>query len=188
MSARFDIRPTALAGVMVVQRKPMGDARGFLERIFCTDELAEIFGERRIIQINRTRTQACGTVRGLHFQHAPHMEAKLVSCLAGAVWDVAVDLRRNSPTFLKWHAERLSADNHTSLFIPEGCAHGFQTLSDGCELLYLHTHAYTPDAEGGVPPEDARLGIQWPLPVTGLSPRDANHTPLDNRFTGLPSV
>lgn len=188
MSARFDLVPTALAGVVVVRRKPLGDARGFLERVYCVDELAELFGARRIAQINRTRTEARGTVRGLHFQHPPHAEAKLVSCLAGEVWDVAVDLRCDSPTFLQWHAERLSAENHTSLFIPEGCAHGFQTLTDGCELLYLHSRAYASCAEGGVPAEDPRLGIKWPLPVAGLSPRDAAHTPLDERFTGIPSA
>lgn len=185
MNARFDLIPTALAGVVVVKRKPIGDARGFLERLYCADEMTELFGERRIAQINRTRTAARGTVRGLHFQHPPHAEAKLVSCTAGAVWDIAVDLRQDSPTFLQWHAERLSAENHTSLFIPEGCAHGFQTLVDDCELLYLHSHAYAPGAEGGVQVEDPRLGIKWPLPVAGLSPRDAAHPPLTREFTGL---
>lgn len=188
MSTRFDLVPTALAGVVVVRRKPLGDARGFLERVWCVDEMAELFGERRLAQINRTRTEHAGTVRGLHFQHPPHAEAKLVSCLAGEVFDVAVDLRRGSPTFLQWHAERLTADNHTSLFIPEGCAHGFQTLVDGCELLYLHTHAYTPGAEGGVLACDPRLGIKWPLEIVGLSDRDRQHPSLGDEFAGLPGA
>lgn len=185
MSTRFDLVPTALAGVVVVKRKPIGDSRGYFERVYCTNELAEIFGKRRIVQINHTRTEVRGTVRGLHFQHPPHTEAKLVSCLAGEVWDVAVDLRQDSPTFLQWHAELLSADNHKSLFIPEGCAHGFQALVDGCELLYLHTQAYAPAHEAGVSVEDPRLGLNWPLPLAGLSPRDRAHPLLDEGFTGI---
>jgi dTDP-4-dehydrorhamnose 3,5-epimerase len=186
MSARFDLMPTALAGVVVVQRKPIGDARGFLERLYCADEMAELFGERRIAQINRTRTERAGTVRGLHYQRPPHMEAKLVICTVGEVFDVAVDLRRDSPTFLHWHAERLSADNHVSLFIPEGCAHGFQTRVDGCELLYLHSRAHAPDAEAGVAAEDPRLGIKWPHAITVMSERDRAHARLTREFTGLP--
>ncbi len=110
-----------------------------------------------------------------------------MSCLRGRVFDVAVDLRRSSPTFLNWHAEILSADNHRTLFIPEGFAHGFQALEDDCEMLYFHTAAHMREAEGGVHPLDPRLAIAWPLPPCGLSPRDGGFPMLDDRFSGVSS-
>ncbi len=185
MSGRFDILPTPLADLRLLQRKPLGDSRGYLERLFCLRELAEILGERHIVQINHTLTASRGTVRGMHFQRPPHAETKFVSCLRGEVFDVAVDLRRGSPTFLRWHGEILSADNHRTLVIPEGFAHGFQTLCDDCEMLYFHTTAYHAEAEGGVNALDARLSIDWPLPVHGLSARDATHPMINNDFSGI---
>ena len=124
-------------------------------------------------------------MRGLHYQRPPAPEAKLVSCLRGAVWDVAVDLRANSPTFLQWHAQELSAHNHTALLIPPGFAHGFQALEDGAELLYVHSAPYTPACEGALNVHDPRLCITWPLPVHGLSPRDAAHPLLGADFEGI---
>jgi len=183
MSTRFDILDTPLAGLRVLQRKPIGDSRGYLERLFCTEELQPIAPGKHIAQINHTLTVVRGTVRGMHFQRPPHAEIKFVICLRGEVFDVAVDLRDNSPTFLRWHAEVLSADNHKTLVIPEGFAHGFQTLTDDCEMLYFHTDAFQPGAEGGLNAQDPRLAIQWPLPVAGLSPRDAAHILLDDDFT-----
>ena len=121
----------------------------------------------------------------MHYQLPPSAEAKIVSCLRGAAFDVAVDLRRDSPTFLQWHAETLSAENHRSLVIPEGVAHGFQALADDCELLYFHTAAYDPAAERGLHPGDPRLAIAWPLPVERLSERDASHPPLTPEFDGV---
>jgi dTDP-4-dehydrorhamnose 3,5-epimerase len=185
MSNRFDIQMTPLSDLKVVVRKPLGDSRGYLERMFCLDELHDVFDERRIVQINHTLTQAKGTVRGMHFQYAPHAEMKFVSCLRGAVFDVAVDLRKDSPTFLHWHAELLSADNHKTFAIPEGFAHGFQTLTDDCEMLYLHTAAYAPGAEAGLNPQDAKLAIAWPLPIGEMSPRDAAHAPIAANFKGV---
>lgn len=185
MSTRFDILDTPLPGLRILQRKPIGDSRGYLERLFCTDELQALALDRHIAQINHTLTASRGTVRGMHFQRPPHAEIKFVSCLCGEVFDVAVDLRDNSSTFLRWHAEVLSADNHKTLVIPEGFAHGFQTLTDDCEMLYFHTAAYEPGAEGGLNAQDPRLAIQWPLPVAGLSARDAAHPLLDNDFTGV---
>ncbi len=185
MSTRFDILDTPLSGLRVLQRKPVGDSRGYLERLFCSEELQALAPGKHIEQINHTLTASRGTVRGLHFQRSPHAEIKFVSCLRGEVFDVAVDLRHNSPTFLCWHAEVLSADNHKTLVIPEGFAHGFQTLTDDCEMLYFHTAAYQPRAEGGLNPQDPRLAIQWPLPVAGLSPRDAAHPLLGDDFTGV---
>jgi dTDP-4-dehydrorhamnose 3,5-epimerase len=185
MSDRFDILKTPLAGLCVLQRKPVGDSRGYLERLFSTEELQNLAPGKHIAQINHTLTVNRGTVRGMHYQHPPHAETKFVSCLRGEVFDVAVDLRHNSPTFLRWHAEVLSAGNHKTLVIPEGFAHGFQTLTDDCEMLYFHTAAYQPGAEGGLNVKDPRLAICWPLPVAELSPRDATHPLLDKAFTGV---
>lgn len=182
---RFVLHPTPIAGLQVLERKPLGDARGYFERMFCDDELAGLLGGRRVAQINHSLTDARGTVRGMHFQYPPHAETKLVSCLRGAVYDVAVDLRRGSPTFLQWHGERLSADSHRSLVIPEGFAHGFQTLEEGCEMLYFHTAAYRPDAEGGLHPREPRVAVRWPLLVTELSPRDDSRPLLDGNYTGV---
>ena len=185
MSARFDITSTPLKGVEVIHRKPIGDRRGFLERLFCVNELQALIGSRSIVQINHTLTARRGTVRGMHFQHPPHAEMKLVSCLRGEVFDVAVDLRAGSPTFLKWHAEVLSATNHKTLAIPEGFAHGFQALTEDCEMLYLHTAAYHPASEDGLRPVDPRLGIKWPLELADLSPRDAGHPLMTENFNGI---
>ena len=185
MSTRFDIVDTPLYGLQTIQRKPIGDRRGYLERLFCSEEFQPFLPGKPIVQINRTLTASRGTVRGMHFQRPPHAETKFISCLRGEVFDVAVDLRYYSSTFLKWHAEVLSADNHKSLVIPEGFAHGFQTLTDDCEMLYFHTASYIPEAEGGLNPRDSRLCITWPLTVSELSQRDANHPFIGNDFTGF---
>ena len=185
MNSRFDLNATPLAGLNVMLRKPLGDARGFLERLFCAGDLAPLLRGRTIVQINRTLTERSGTVRGLHFQHPPHAEMKFVSCLRGEVFDVAVDVRENSPTFLHWHAEILSAGNHRSLVIPEGFAHGFQTLTDQCEMLYFHTAAYQPEAEDALNARDPLLAIRWPEPISEMSARDAAHPQLSGDFKGL---
>ncbi|MBK1621333.1 dTDP-4-dehydrorhamnose 3,5-epimerase [Lamprobacter modestohalophilus] len=183
--SRFSIRPTAIQGLSLIQHHPLGDERGYLERLFCTQELQAIIGQRAILQINHTFTAKASTLRGLHFQHPPHAEMKLVSCLRGEVFDIAVDLRQGSPTFLHWHAEHLSAYNHRTLAIPEGFAHGFQTLTADCELLYLHTAAYQPDAEDGLNALDPTLAIHWPLPISERSARDQAHAPITAAFIGL---
>ena len=183
--SRFNVTPTPLAGLVSVRRQPLGDARGSLTRIFCAEELRAAGWHQAIAQINQTFTAQAGTVRGLHYQHSPHAEDKLVSCLRGEVWDVAVDLRAGSPTFLRWHAERLCSQNGLALLIPQGFAHGFQALTDNVEMLYCHSHQHVPSAERGVHVLDARLGIRWPLPVTGLSARDAAHLPIAAGFGGV---
>jgi dTDP-4-dehydrorhamnose 3,5-epimerase len=185
MNDRFDIVDTPLAGLRVVQRRPLRDQRGCLERLYCTQELGSVLSGRTVMQINRTRTARRGTVRGMHYQQPPHAETKFVSCLRGEVYDVAVDLRRNSPTFLRWHAERLSEGNHRTLLIPEGFAHGFQTLTDDCEMLYFHTALYAPQAERGLNPRDPRIALAWPLAITDLSGRDADHPMLASDFRGV---
>lgn len=185
MTTRFEILSTDIGDLQVLQRKLVGDSRGYLERMFCAEELNGVLSGRQIVQVNHTLTAKRGTVRGLHYQHPPYAETKFVSCLRGEVFDVAVDLRNNSPTLLHWHAEVLSADNHKTFVIPAGFAHGFQALTDDCEMLYFHTAAYRPGAEGGLNAQDPRLAIQWPLPVAGLSPRDAEHPLLGDDFTGV---
>jgi dTDP-4-dehydrorhamnose 3,5-epimerase len=121
----------------------------------------------------------------MHFQNSPYAEIKLVSCLRGAIWDVAVDLRHNSPTFLKWYAEKLTPENYRALLIPEGFAHGFQTLDDDCELLYFHSSPYKPTAESGVCATDPKLGIVWPLEISELSQRDSSHPLIADQFKGI---
>lgn len=176
---------TPLAGVVVVETTPYIDARGAFARLYCEHELAGIIGDRRIVQINHSRTHTTGAVRGLHYQVPPHSEMKLVRCLKGRVWDVALDLRAGSPTFLQWHAEELAADHGRMLVIPEGFAHGFQALEPDSELLYLHSARYAPEAEAGLWCEDPLLGIAWPLSVTDLSERDRRHPLLTPDFAGM---
>ena len=183
--SRFTISETELAGLKVIERQRLSDARGFLARIFCAEEFDAIGWQHPIAQINHTSTADQGTIRGMHFQHPPHCEMKLVSCLRGEVWDVAVDIRAGSPTFLHWFGAHLSADNCRALLIPEGFAHGFQTLTDTVELLYCHSAAYAAGAEGGLNPRDPQLAIDWPLPVTEISARDLSHPLIHNDFQGV---
>lgn len=184
----FDVSSTPLAGVLKVRRHKKGDTRGFLSRIFCSESMTGIGWSKPIAQINHTRTQEVGTVRGMHFQHPPFAEMKLVTCIRGAVWDVAVDLRKDSATFLHWHAELLSPDNQTALLLPEGVAHGFQVLEPGAELIYCHSAPYHPQSEAGLHPLDPGLEIHWPLEVHGLSERDRSHPFISDAFAGVAST
>lgn len=185
MSTRFDIQQTEIEGLMVIQRKLLGDVRGYLERLFCQLELEPLLKGKTIAQINHTLTANTGTVRGMHFQYPPHAETKFVSCIRGEVLDVAVDLRKGSPTFLQYHAETLSAENHKTLVIPEGFAHGFQTLTQGCEMLYLHTADYNTESEGALNATDPRLNIKWPMDITERSDRDRAHPMIAYSFEGV---
>lgn len=177
--------PTSILGVAVIESEPFIDHRGRFQRLFCERELTSILGSRHVVQINHSRTETVGAVRGMHYQNPPHAEMKLVRCLKGRVWDVAIDLRRGSSTFLKWHAEELAPDNGRMLLIPEGCAHGFQTLEAGSELLYLHTAYYEKSAENGIRHNDPALAITWPLPVTDISEQDRRHPLLSHAFSGV---
>jgi dTDP-4-dehydrorhamnose 3,5-epimerase len=185
MNTRFTITDLPLPGLKRIQRHRMGDARGSFARLFCAEELAAAGWTKPVAQINHSVTAQRGTVRGLHYQRPPYAEMKLVTCLRGVVWDVAVDLRAGSPTFLRWHAEELSADNDTALLIPEGFAHGFQTLTDDVALLYLHSHPYVLEAEAGINALDARLAIAWPLPITLRSERDCHLPAISADFAGV---
>jgi dTDP-4-dehydrorhamnose 3,5-epimerase len=182
---RFSIQETPIEGLKIIQRTLIGDTRGFLSRIFCAQELTSAGWLWPIAQINHTLTKIPGTVRGMHFQFPPRAEAKLVSCIRGAVWDVAVDIRRGSPTFLKWHAAELSAANQSALLIPPGFAHGFQTLEPESELLYLHSASYEPACEGALNPRDPSLAISWPSEISSISEKDSNRPMLDPSFQGV---
>jgi dTDP-4-dehydrorhamnose 3,5-epimerase len=185
MSARFEFTSTPLSGLIVIQRKPIDDDRGFLCRFYCAEEFSEAGLRKPVAQINHTLTREKGAVRGLHFQYPPHVEAKIVSCLKGEIYDVALDIRSGSPTFLRWYSEILSADNHKSLLIPEGFAHGFQTLTGGCEIIYLTTAVYAPDAEGGLNVRDPRFAITWPLNISQISKRDLSCAFVEDQFEGI---
>jgi dTDP-4-dehydrorhamnose 3,5-epimerase len=183
--SRLEVGSTTLPGVYVIKRSPRADSRGWFERMYSVSDLAEILGNRTIAHINRTLTRKKSTVRGMHYQVPPFAEAKIVSCLRGAAFDVAIDLRRESPTLLEWHAEVITEQNRRSLFIPEGFAHGFQAISDECELLYLHTAAYDANAERGVHPQDPRVAVDWPLPIGHMSDRDDSRQALPPDFDGI---
>lgn len=183
--SRFTLTELSLPGLVRVQRQQLGDARGFLSRIFCDQELLAAGWRGAVAQVNQTLTRERGTVRGMHFQRPPYAEMKLVNCLQGEVLDVIVDLRPNSPTFLHWHAEHLSADNGCALLVPQGCAHGFQTLSDDVSMLYLHSAPYHAPSEGGLCPTDERLAIRWPLPIATMSERDRSNPLLTDAFEGV---
>jgi len=169
-----EARPTSIQGVLELVGQPFADHRGAFLNAFRIQEsaFAETWGDRSIAQVNLSRSEVQGTVRGLHLQAPPHSEAKIVRCLRGRVWDVAVDLRTESTAYGQWHAVELSPAAANALLIPEGCAHGFQVLEPGSELLYLHSGAWLPEAETGVRFDDPQLAIPWPLLPTGLSQRD----------------
>jgi dTDP-4-dehydrorhamnose 3,5-epimerase len=182
---RFSVTDLPLEGLKRIDRERLSDGRGFLSRLFCAEELGAAGWPGPVAQINHTYTAARGTVRGMHFQSPPHAEVKLVSCVRGEVWDVALDIRTGSKTLLRWHAERLSADNGRALLIPRGFAHGFQALSDDVEMLYCHSAAYDAAAEGALNPQDPMLAISWPLQISSLSSRDSQHPMLNEKFAGI---
>lgn len=181
----MNITTTRLSDLLIVDTVPVGDHRGNFSRFFCANELSVPLGGRRIVQINHSHTREAGTIRGLHFQHPPLAEMKMVRCLSGRVWDIAVDLRLNSPTFLQWHAEELTPENRRMLVIPEGFAHGFQALEPNSQILYLVTAPYSPQLEAGLRHDDPRLAIPWPLARTDISLRDLQWPQIDQEFRGL---
>ncbi len=183
--SRLSITALALDGLKSIERKPIGDLRGSLTRLFCANELVEAGWNLPIAQINLTQTSHKGAIRGLHFQLQPYAEMKLVTCIRGRIWDVVVDLRRDSRTFLRWQAKELSAENNQALLIPQGFAHGFQALTDDVELIYFHTMSYHPEAESGLNAFDPALAVEWPLSVTNISARDEGFSMIDSNFVGV---
>lgn len=185
MDQVMKIIQTDIPSLFVVETTPYADVRGAFARLYCERELSQLIGERQIVQVNHSRTNTVGAIRGMHFQFSPYAEMKLVRCVKGRVWDVVVDLRQNSTSFLQWHAEELSSNNARMVVIPEGFAHGFQVIEPDSELLYLHTAFYNPEAEGGLRYDDPLLGIRWPLTVTDISARDSSHCHIDSKFQGF---
>lgn len=171
----MQLNKTPINDLLVAVPEPFADERGWFARIFDNElfEKAGIPVEWR--QVNHSFTKSKGTIRGMHFQYAPYEEIKMVKCIRGKVWDVAIDLRRDSPTYLKHFAAILSPGNNHMMVIPKGFAHGFQTLEDDSALIYFHSERYTPGNEGGLRYDDPALAIEWPLPVTVISDRDKNH-------------
>jgi dTDP-4-dehydrorhamnose 3,5-epimerase len=176
---------TLLKGSYVVELNPFTDERGWFARTYCKNEFSKIGFAGEWLQMNHSFTKHKATIRGMHFQLPPFSEIKLVRCIAGAVYDVIIDLRTDSPTFLQWFGVELSVQNKKMIYIPLGFAHGFQALSDDCELIYHHSQFYTPGAEGGIKYNDPRIGINWPLAVTNISERDNQHSLLDENFKGI---
>lgn len=171
--------PTQLGGACLIDIEPREDERGFFARTWCREELAAHGLDIEIAQESLSYNRHRGTVRGLHFQRSPHEETKIVRCTRGAVFDVIVDLRPRSPTYLRWHGFELTAQNRRAIYIPKGYAHGFQSLTDEAEVAYQISAFYAPGAAAGYRYDDAALGIAWPLPVTVISARDLEWPALD---------
>ena len=181
----MNFTPTPLQGSFVVEPTGVTDDRGWFGRIFCKKEFDEIGHDKEWVQLNHSSTNKKGTVRGMHFQIHPYGEIKMVKCVSGAVYDVIIDLRKDSPTYLKWFGQELSSVNRKMLYIPERFAHGFQTLTDQCDLIYFHSEYYVPNAEGGIRYDDPSIRIQWPQNIILVSERDSSHPYLDENFKGI---
>jgi dTDP-4-dehydrorhamnose 3,5-epimerase len=165
---------TKIPGVFVVELEPRRDERGFFARQWCADEFARAGLDTRIAQVNTARSVAAGTLRGMHFQRAPHAEVKLVRCTSGAVFDVAVDLREDSATFRQWFGVELDAESGRMLYLPEGCGHGYLTLRPNTDLVYQASVPYAPTSAAGVRYDDPAFGIEWPHAVKVISQQDLN--------------
>ena len=176
---------TPLKDLFIVKSSRITDDRGEFSRLYCLNSLAQKKVNTPIAQINYSHTIKRGAIRGLHFQLPPAMETKMVRCIQGEVFDVAVDLRAHSPTFLQWHAEVLSAEANNMMIIPEGFAHGFQSLTENAKMLYLHTESYSPEYERGLRFDDPILNIKWPLACSEMSNRDKVHAYLEPDYCGI---
>ena len=176
---------TSIPDSFIIEMKKNGDDRGWFSRTFCKEEFKLINHHAEWVQMNHSFTKQKGTIRGMHYQNQPHTEIKLIRCIAGAVYDVIIDVRKNSSTFLKWFGVELSAQNGKMIYVPQGFAHGFQTLSDNVELIYHHSSFYIPNVEGGIKYDDPTIKINWPLELTNISERDKKHDLLTENFTGI---
>lgn len=178
-------QPTPLSGSYLVIPEPVADNRGWFARTFSKDIFQQIGHEKEWVQMNISVTNVAGTIRGMHFQVPPYREIKMVQCIKGRVFDVIIDVRKDSPTFLQWMGTILSGENHHLLYIPEGFAHGFQTMTDNCELIYHHSEYYKSGFEGGIRYNDPLVKIDWPVDVTEISARDSQHPLLTDQFKGI---
>jgi dTDP-4-dehydrorhamnose 3,5-epimerase len=166
--------PTPLEGLTLIEVERREDDRGYFGRIYCEREFEAHGLASRMVQTNMSLTEKAGTLRGMHYQLAPHAEDKLVRCMRGAIWDAAIDLRPGSETYCQWFGAELSEENGTMLLVPKGFAHGFVTLTDGAAVSYQVSAFYAPGAERGVRHDDPAFGVQWPVPVKDMSPKDGN--------------
>jgi dTDP-4-dehydrorhamnose 3,5-epimerase len=176
---------TSLNGSFIIELDLFEDERGWFARYFCKNEFQNIGHTKEWVQMNHSVSHKKGSLRGMHYQVKPHKEIKMVRCISGSVYDVIIDLRKDSQSFLKWFGVELSAGNKKMIYIPEGFAHGFQCLTDNCQLLYHHTEFYQPGAEAGVRYDDPLVNISWPQEVTVISARDQQHPLLDKSFKGI---
>jgi len=181
----MEFRETLLKDAFLVDLTGFRDERGFFARLFCTDEFRSAGLEANFMQINNSLSSKAGTLRGLHYQLPPAAEVKVVRCISGALWDCIVDLRPDSPTFARWFGTTLSAVNRTMLYVPRGFAHGFITLTDDAEALYLVSDRYAPERERGLRWDDPRFGIEWPRQPTELSAKDSSWPFFDPEYHGI---
>lgn len=177
--------PTPLTGAFTIDVEPFQDSRGFFTRTFCEKEFAEHQLVQHFVQANHSGTSGKGIIRGMHFQHSPHGEVKLVKCVRGAIYDIIVDVRKGSPTFLQWFGAELTAENKRMMYVPAGFAHGFQSLSDYTEIVYLVSAFYNKESEGGIRYDDPAVKIQWPLPVSLVSDKDQKIPLVGLSFGGV---
>lgn len=176
---------TNIKDLYLIEPEPFLDERGMFARVFCREEFKEINHSKEIVNINHSSTKKKGSIRGMHFQYPPKAEIKIVRCIKGSIFDVAIDLRKDSTTFLNYYGEILSANNMKMLYVPEGFAHGFQSLENNIEINYYTTEFYSPQDEGIVRYDDSKIGIEWPLEITDISDKDKNKAFLSDNFIGI---
>ena len=182
---KLTINKKEIQGVFEIETDVFRDHRGVFARWFCADELKDILKGESIVNVNYSKTVKKGSIRGMHFQYPPDTETKIVRCIRGRILDVVVDVRKGSPTFLQHVAVELSEEKMNMIYIPKGFAHGFQSLEDDSEIMYLVTQFYAPQSESGLNANDPRLGIEWPLEVTDMSDKDRNRPFIDDGFEGV---
>ena len=171
-----------LKGAYTIELDKKGDDRGFFARFFCVNEYDALGLDCNIVQVNNSLSAEKGTLRGMHYQIAPKAETKIVRCVRGSLYDVILDVRAGSPTFGKWFGAELSAENRRMMYVPKGVAHGFVTLEEGTEALYLVTEFYAPEYERGIRYNDPRFGIQWPIAPTVISEKDRTWQDFDPAY------
>ena len=179
------IKSLPINGAFEIELVDFNDSRGSFKRLFCSKELNDLISSKQIVQINSSETFHKGSIRGMHFQTKPKAETKLIHCINGEVYDVMIDLRKSSKTFLQWHSVKLSSHLNNMVIIPDGCAHGFQVLSKNSRLIYFHTEFYSPEYESGIRYDDPLIGIDWPLEIDFVSDRDKKHQLLTESFKGI---
>jgi len=180
-SNNMKFRKTKIESVYIIEQELREDSRGFFTRVFCKHELADQHIPFEIVQINKSKSVQKGTIRGMHYQNDPSSEDKIVQCIQGSVFDVALDIRPSSLTYGQWVSQELTDENHKMLLIPKGCAHGFQTLVPDTVVMYFVSQYYTPEAEGGIRWDDPQFQIKWPVSDVHLSPKDSNWPDYSNK-------